>query len=462
VLVGDYEVRNMNQLMLVEFILCTIPLIFAFFFLKDGPPTAPSHSTKLKQMQGSSKSGKNSSTVHRKLFNTQETTDEESHDLLATSNQQNIPTSTTTSTAGAATATATTTIATSTTTITTTRDSNGEFSHSCSNVSSAAKQRLKHVVESGEGKGEGEDDIFHTRGHVWEEVYALASNWNFVLLSCAFFIGVGFFNSVMTLLNQIVQPFGYTNDDAGTFGAVFIICGLVGAGIMGKILEITKAYITVLRVGICIAGASTILCFSMLFSNNFWPLTICFGLLGMSVLPLLPAMLENCAECTYPIPEELSAGILYSGCNLAGLAFVFALQYLLALKPFGPPPFLPSSFFIFGMLILAGMFCFLYNGEYKRHQRELLHHRKDSDDNANTNDNAETHKDIHSMYQAPSISSSASSTHHISRSREKASTSSSKDSNIVLIGSQEELEQHSQSRSENHTTGESASIWNVR
>lgn len=51
-----------------------------------------------------------------------------------------------------------------------------------------------------------------------------------------------------------------------------------------------------------------------------------FALLGMFVLPLLPIMMENCAECTYPVPEEVSMGILFAGCNILGLGFIFAIQ----------------------------------------------------------------------------------------------------------------------------------------
>ena len=34
---------------------------------------------------------------------------------------------------------------------------------------------------------------------------------------------------------------------------------------------------------------------------------------GLFILPMLPAVLENCDEITYPIPEELSVGILFVG-----------------------------------------------------------------------------------------------------------------------------------------------------
>jgi hypothetical protein len=31
------------------------------------------------------------------------------------------------------------------------------------------------------------------------------------------------------------------------------------------------------------------------------------------MLPLLPLMMENCAECTYPISEDISMGLMFAG-----------------------------------------------------------------------------------------------------------------------------------------------------
>jgi FLVCR family MFS transporter 7 len=150
---------------------------------------------------------------------------------------------------------------------------------------------------------------------IQKEVSLLLHNRDYCILFVVFSIGVGFFNAILTLLNQIIDPFGYSNDDAGTFGAVFILFGLIGAGIVGKVMEKTKAYKTILRVGIVAACVATCFLLLMLYSNNFWPLALSWALLGCCVLPLLPVMMENCAECTYPVPEEVSMGILFAGKN---------------------------------------------------------------------------------------------------------------------------------------------------
>ena len=47
---------------------------------------------------------------------------------------------------------------------------------------------------------------------------------------------------------------------------------------------------------------------------------------GLFMLPLLPLMMENCAECTYPVPEDISMGLMFAASNILGLGFIFALQ----------------------------------------------------------------------------------------------------------------------------------------
>lgn len=245
--------------MLVEFILNLLPFVAAYFFLKDNPPTPPSHSTKLKQQR------------LQKI--------DEKEEKQMEYDPENAPSST------------------------------------VDVLSRRPTGEMKNLL----GDTDNNNNIHNNNLELSDisrsinELKSLLRNRNFVLLAIAFCIGVGYFNALMTLLNQIVNPFGYSNDDAGTFGAVFIVSGLVGAGIMGKCLEVTKAYQSCLMVCVVLASMSNFLCFCLLYSNNFWPLTICFGFLGLTVLPLLPAMLENCAECTFPVSEELSAGFLYSG-----------------------------------------------------------------------------------------------------------------------------------------------------
>jgi hypothetical protein len=49
----------------------------------------------------------------------------------------------------------------------------------------------------------------------------------FWLILVPFSVYVGFFNSVSSLLNQILSPYRYSESDAGLAGGILIVVGIV-------------------------------------------------------------------------------------------------------------------------------------------------------------------------------------------------------------------------------------------
>lgn len=89
------------------------------------------------------------------------------------------------------------------------------------------REVLEHEAE--EPRTRGKDAVLLGR-----DLYALFTNVNYVILMSCFALGVGLFNALITVLNQFVEPLGYSNTAAGLFGAIFIGGGLLGAVVMGK------------------------------------------------------------------------------------------------------------------------------------------------------------------------------------------------------------------------------------
>jgi hypothetical protein len=61
-------------------------------------------------------------------------------------------------------------------------------------------------------------------------------------------------------------------------------------------------------------------------SNNFPLLVSSAGLLGLTLLPVIPATIVNAVEYSYPIEEDLSVGSLYVFANTAAIACTFIGQ----------------------------------------------------------------------------------------------------------------------------------------
>jgi hypothetical protein len=117
----------------------------------------------------------------------------------------------------------------------------------------------------------------------------IVKNRNFWILWIAFSTFVGFFNAFTTVLNSILRPYGYSDDDTGenssirkdvsnnspaklmnctgTVGAGLILTGLVGAAVMGPIIDKTKAHKLVVKT-ICPIVGIVYFCFQFVGENN--------------------------------------------------------------------------------------------------------------------------------------------------------------------------------------------------
>ena len=151
------------------------------------------------------------------------------------------------------------------------------------------------------------------------ELKQLWSNKHFLILMVGVGMGLGLFNAVTTLVEQLVKPAGYTKDDAGTFGALLIGFGLIGAGIVGPIMDKTHAYTVILKIGLVSAFAGTVFMLLSLQPGRYTITACAFGVLGFVMLPLLPVCMECAAECTYPVSEDASSGLLLGAGNIVGV-----------------------------------------------------------------------------------------------------------------------------------------------
>ncbi|CAF4124507.1 unnamed protein product [Rotaria socialis] len=72
--------------------------------------------------------------------------------------------------------------------------------------------------------------------------------FNVVATFCSRCIDVALYSTITTLLNQFISPSGYSSGDAGTFGTIIILAGLVSSGFAGVLMDRTHAYLTMLKV----------------------------------------------------------------------------------------------------------------------------------------------------------------------------------------------------------------------
>lgn len=216
----------------------------------------------------------------------------------------------------------------------------------------------------------------------------LLANAEFRKLLVGFGIGLAVFNALLTVLGQLILPLylavpgedshnrqqqlaalNAATSDAGLYGGLLIGSGLIGASVVGPVLDSTHAYRTALKGGFVCATVSLAYVLSQLKPNNQTHIAIGFGVMGFAMMPLLPVALEAAVEATYPLPEEMSATLLMLVGNIGGLAFTYLLQYLISLESIYNAhrgPFSTAAWFLLGSVGFSMIIVASFNGKYLR------------------------------------------------------------------------------------------------
>lgn len=151
----------------------------------------------------------------------------------------------------------------------------------------------------------------------------LLTTLEFWLILAPFAVYVGFFNSVSSLLNQILSPYGFSENDAGIAGAILIVVGLLWAAVMAPITDRWKHYLGSIRILVPIIVASYIgLIFAPSSSAGIGPMYAVMALMGASSFAMLPIVLEYLVEITYPFSPEIGSTICWTGGQLLGACFI--------------------------------------------------------------------------------------------------------------------------------------------
>ncbi|KAJ5086575.1 hypothetical protein NUU61_007882 [Penicillium alfredii] len=179
----------------------------------------------------------------------------------------------------------------------------------------------------------------------------LLTTVEFWLILIPFSVYVGFFNSVSSLLNQILSPHGFSETEAGIAGAILIVAGLVTAAVTSPLTDRFKHYLCSIRVLVPIVAATYIgLIFAPPSPAGLAPSYVVMALLGASSFALLPIVLEYLVEITYPFSPEFGSTICWTGGQLLGACFIL-IQDALKADTDADPPFNMRNALIFSAAV---------------------------------------------------------------------------------------------------------------
>jgi FLVCR family MFS transporter 7 len=163
---------------------------------------------------------------------------------------------------------------------------------------------------------------------VFTSIRHILSSRPFYIVFFTFGVYTATFNAFSSLLNQILYPYGYSEDEAGICGAVLIVVGLVAAAIISPVLDRTHAYLLGIKL---LSPLIALPYLAMIWAPQTRTIAapyVLSAVLGAASFSLLPVALEYLVEITYPASPEVSSTICWTGGQIAGGLFIVIMNAL--------------------------------------------------------------------------------------------------------------------------------------
>lgn len=144
----------------------------------------------------------------------------------------------------------------------------------------------------------------------WRSLKCLMTNGPYVIIVLTIGGAVGFFNAMLTMLQQFMCSRGYTNEFSGLCGSLFVGTGVIGAIMSSYIVAKTGKLLATTKIMVAFAAfvGIAITLVLRLPDEDILIATLCaaFGVLGFGLYPL---GLELAVEAIFPLDE--SAGTIF-------------------------------------------------------------------------------------------------------------------------------------------------------
>ncbi|KAI1613062.1 FLVCR family MFS transporter [Exophiala viscosa] len=175
------------------------------------------------------------------------------------------------------------------------------------------------------------------RASLRKDMHILSRSLEFYLLFIPFIVYVGFFNAFSSLLNQILEPYGFSETDAGIAGAVLIVVGLVCSAISSPFIDRYKFYLVYIKAAIPVLGIFYLIFIWAPQTHSIAYVDLVCAVLGAASFGLVPVALEFLVEIHYPLGPELGTSLCWCGGQLLGGIFIVVMNALKNGKDADPP-----------------------------------------------------------------------------------------------------------------------------
>ncbi|GAA94199.1 uncharacterized protein L969DRAFT_93581 [Mixia osmundae IAM 14324] len=176
---------------------------------------------------------------------------------------------------------------------------------------------------------------------------------DFYIILAVFSVLVAAFDAYSTLINQIYEPFGYTPDTSGFFGAAMILAGLAAAFVSAPLLDrVFQLHLGLAaRVLTPILGVGFLSFIFVVKRDNQAGIYFVSVVVGVAAFVLLPTALELSAEVTSAaMRPETGSSFLYLGANGLSVVFILIMNAMRASPDDTPPNNMRQALIFLGVI----------------------------------------------------------------------------------------------------------------
>lgn len=191
------------------------------------------------------------------------------------------------------------------------------------------KARLKQIMQeqtSNSKTASSKLNIKSELAQVLKQMVRLLQSRDFNLLNMSFGINVGIGYTILTLLNQMLEPLWPNNDILiGQTGFLIIIASVFGSLLWGQLLDRSHKYLSMnIFLTLATIVSLIILTYFMCFAKSELGIYLSATLFGLFQTGFIVSGLELAVELTYPTPELISSSLL----NISPQAFSILTIFL--------------------------------------------------------------------------------------------------------------------------------------
>lgn len=150
----------------------------------------------------------------------------------------------------------------------------------------------------------------------------LFTDVNFWLVLMSFTFSFGGSSGALSTIAYLLLPLGYTDKQVGDLSSLSTCMSVLGGALISVLLDKYRSYRAIIMcslVGTVVAYASL---YFISIPNELFYQVFCWMAIGLFGMSSIPAFLELGVECTYPVPEAISANVQLVGVSISGIVVI--------------------------------------------------------------------------------------------------------------------------------------------